>query len=300
MTIPALPQRVASPHTTVLADMKATVLHRHWRRRLQELSRAVARLARRGRRDGAPDQVHELRVSLRRLRLYANAGRRLLPPDALAGLSDWARGVSRVTSPIRDLDVVIEWLQARPGATRAIAECQARRARLWTRQQRNWRKAPRTLRSLKPPKPRGKMAPRLDRRVAKLTCRYQTELRRLLPRFFVLSPADQHDCRRTLRRWRYLHELHWKRMPGKPDLLLRQLILAQEATGDRQNVELVVQALAQLPAPAATRTLQRCLRREQGRLRKRIEVAFAGMQRWLALAPAAATGVVTRRTRGVA
>ena len=267
------------------ARMKATALHRHWRRRMQDLPRALESLARGCRRTGATDQVHALRVSLRRLRLYASAGRRLLPADARAAFTDWARTVARATSPVRDFDVAMEWLQAGPGASRAVAECKTLRAQLWSTQRLQIPRPPRELRLLARPRRDRESARRLRRRVLKLTRRYAAALRLALPRFFELESEAQHECRRTLRRWRYLHELGWKRLPAKPDPLLRQLILAQEATGDRQNLELVAQALTRIAPQAITRTLQLRLRREQARLRQRIEVALGGMQKWLAEPP---------------
>jgi len=111
--------------------MRAQKLFRRWQGRRAKLLRQLIDLQRRCQRAGKVQQVHEFRVTLRRLRLLARVGRPLLNPAAIASLRRWGKRVSLLTSRVRDLDVASEWLQEQPQGEEAVELIEARRDRLW-------------------------------------------------------------------------------------------------------------------------------------------------------------------------
>jgi CHAD domain-containing protein len=264
--------------------VKPKKLLRRWRGRQQQLQAALRRLVRRCRRRGEAEQIHELRVTLRRLRLLIRAGRPLLDERAVTQFRVWAHRVSKLTSPVRDLDVAIEWLRKEPNAVTAVRLCQRKRAQLWLRARPRLQSAPpgllRSLKRIVGPKD----APaRLTWRVRKLERRYEAAVREDLAEFFKLAAEDQHEFRRTLRWWRYLRELTLRPHRHARDRLLSTLIAAQEATGDRQNLTLAETALRQHCRRAPTAKLRSQLHREQAEQPAKIEkslAALARLQKW--------------------
>jgi CHAD domain-containing protein len=263
--------------------MKPKKLFRQWQRRRQELQTALRTVVRQCRRHGDAEQVHELRVTLRRLRLFVRAGRPLLDERAVAHFRTWAHGVSRLSSPVRDLDVAIEWLVNEPRAATATRLCQRARDRLWLK-----------VRPRLPPLPQGLLAAvgritqaeseatarRLAKRVNKLERRYEAAARTALPRFFSLANEDQHEFRRTLRWWRYLRELSLPPRCCPRDRLLGSLVAAQETTGDRQNLALAMTAVRRhCQEGAATAKLRHRLQHEQVEQTAKIEKSLAALAR---------------------
>lgn len=244
--------------------MKPKKLFRQWQRRRQRLQASLRTLVRQCRRQGDVEQVHELRVTLRRLRLFVRVGRPLLDQRAIADFRAWAHRVSKLTSPVRDLDVAIEWLRNEQNAATAVGSCQRPRDRQWLNARRRLPLPPGDLLTALGRITEADAAPsRLVKRVRKLERRYAQAVRATLPRFFKLAAEEQHEFRRTLRWWRYLREL--RLAPGQQarDKLLRALIAAQETTGDRQNLALAVTALRRQTKATHATELLRQLRREQ-------------------------------------
>jgi len=265
--------------------MKPRSLFRHWLRGRQRLLSGLRTLIRQCRRRGDAEQIHELRVTLRRLRLFVRVGRPLLDPHVAASFRAWAHEISKLTSPVRDLDVAIEWLRKEQNSSAASEACQQARDQLW-----------RTSRHrLRPPPPgllnaMGKIADTdtapasLARRARKLKRRYEAAARDALPRFSGLRAADQHEFRRTLRWWRYLRELGLRRKRQARDALLAALIAAQETTGDRQNLALTMTALRRHWSGPQSAPLRGQLRREQAEQMVRIKNSLEGLARrrkWL-------------------
>jgi CHAD domain-containing protein len=65
--------------------------------------------------DGDPEDLHDYRVALRRTRSLLAAGRRVFPDEELTLLRALATWMAGVTSPVRDLDVLLEDLDGITG-----------------------------------------------------------------------------------------------------------------------------------------------------------------------------------------
>ena len=255
--------------------MKPDRFFQRWQRRRDRLLaesqarwRAVARR-------GEAEEIHALRVVLRRLRLLVRIGRPLFPPHTVNHFQVWARGLARTTGEIRDLDVALEWLATRPEAEPALtARIKAGRDRLWTKAGRNWRPLPaRVAVALRHPHGGDRSAACLLRRFNRIERRLKTGLRAHLPRFFGLSPDEQHTFRRYLRWWRYLRELGLPRRKQAGDRLLAQMVALQEATGSHQNRLVTAAALTKQRGRCAVALLE-ILEREATRQRPGIRRAL--------------------------
>lgn len=250
--------------------MKPERLARRWQRRHLKLLSELRRLHAECRRRGDAPQVHELRVTLRRLRLSVRLGKALFDAAHLGQLRAWAGRISRATSPVRDLDITVEWLLASKAGPSLVAECQGLRDRLWRRRQRQLLALPgQVLNRLAHPARDGTRAAAraLTGRFRKLEERYRDHLRQQLPRFFELSEEDRHDFRRTVRWWRYLRELAVARKKLPKDPICRRLLPAQETLGELQNLALA-QAILQRLTPSPEREELRALlaRQQQAQL----------------------------------
>ncbi len=224
-------------------------------------------------------------MTLRRLRLFVRVGRPLLDPRVAASFRAWAHEISKLTSPVRDLDVAIEWLRKERNSSAASAACQRVRDRLWLKCRRRLRPPPPGLLTALAKVAEADTAPaRLARRARKLERRYEAAARDALPRFSGLSAMDQHEFRRTLRWWRYLRELGLRRKCQARDTLLAALIAAQETTGDRQNLALTMTALRRHWTGPQSAPLGRQLRREQAEQMAKIKTSLEALARrrgWL-------------------
>ncbi len=260
--------------------MKPKRIFRRWQQRRQRLQAALRGLVKQCRRSGNAEQVHELRVNLRRLRLFVRVGRSLLDPRAVAQFRQWAHGVSKLTSPVRDLDVAIEWLRNQPNAFVLAKICRRSRDRQWRKARCRLRPPPESVLSELGKVLGGPEAPaRLAKRVRKLERRHGAVVRAVLPGFFGLSANDRHEFRRTLRWWRYLRELGLARGEHSRDKLLRALVAAQEATGDQQNLALARAALVRHGKGVSGTELRRQLRLEEAQQADRIREALAALAR---------------------
>jgi len=122
-------------------------------------------------------------------------------------------------------------------------------------------------------------ADRLARRLRTRERRDEADARAALPRFFALTPLDQHEFRRSLRRWRYLRELSLSRRRQSEDPLLHTLIEAQEATGERQDLMLALVALDRHCRRVSATELKDRLEREQLRQTAKIRKSLAALAR---------------------
>lgn len=231
--------------------MKPERLARRWKRRHQRLLDALIRQLRETRARGEAEAVHALRVTLRRLRLSLRLGKTLFDEARLGRWRDWARRLSRTTSPVRDLDIAVEWLTANRANPALIQECQRWRDQAWRRHRRQLCPPPRgVLAQVGNPTLKPEPARQLARRFKKLEARYREHLRARQPRFFQLSEEERHDFRRAVRWWRYLREQVLPRKKLKRDGVFRRLLAAQVALGELQNLALVHLALERLtPSP---------------------------------------------------
>ena len=110
--------------------MNAAKLFQRWRRRLAKLEAALPGLLRGARTEGAPEQIHQLRVGLRRMRLLTRLGEPVLGRHAVATFHDWSRQVSDSVGRVRDYDVTLEWLAQHPEAKSARERLRTGRDRL--------------------------------------------------------------------------------------------------------------------------------------------------------------------------
>lgn len=250
--------------TTRDPDMKPERLARRWKRRHAQLVTALKEQLRRTRGRGGAEDVHNLRVTLRRLRLSLRLARPLSDEAGQGRWRDWARRISRATSPVRDLDIAGEWLAASRAHPALLEEWQRLRQRAWLRCRRQLTPPPRggwdRWHSAKLPKE----APRrLARRAGKLEARYCEALRAAAPRFFNLGEEDRHEFRRTVRWWRYLRELVRGRKKLKHDRRYQRLLAVQETLGELQNLALVRETLERLTPSPDRDELQALLTRQQ-------------------------------------
>jgi CHAD domain-containing protein len=228
---------------------------------------------------GEAETVHELRVTLRRLRLYVRVGRPQFRRKRVAEFRAWARGVSKLTSPVRDLDVALEWLEPRPVAQAVAARCRRRRRRLWAAAQRRLEPSPDgVIEVLAATRGGVKRRKEIELQFEALLDRYRRAVVRDLPRFFRLSFEAQHGFRRALRWWRYCRELELPAKAQGSDPLLAALVALQEATGTRQNLRLAAAALRGQRGPAAA-GLREAIRRELATQEAAIRRAASGERR---------------------
>lgn len=260
--------------------MKPSKLFRRWREQQVILLADLQQHLRRVRRTGQPEEVHQLRVVARRLRLLIRLGAAWYDEDTVSRFREWSQKLSVATDPLRDLDVAIEWVAARtPPAPTTIAELQRQRDQLW-RQSRQ--QLPPFLQRLLPalaaPEGGRKHELRLHRRCARFTRTLRSRSEKNAPRFFELDLPNQHDFRRLVRRWRYLRELELPERRHRKDPTLRQLLRLQDALGTRQNLLLARDVLRHLPRNAETRKLRRPLQAEillvEQEIHKRLAAVF--------------------------
>lgn len=244
--------------------MKSERLMRRWRRRHRQLVGALPLLLRRARNRGEGDEVHQLRVVLRRLRLSVRLGKGGFGEETVARLRAWAATISHATSPVRDLDIAIEWLRAAKASPALVQECEQVRDRVWRRRRLRLRSLPRGLLvPLASPGGSVKAESRIRRRQRRLEARYREQMRRELPIFFHLGEPERHEFRRVVRWWRYLRELALPKRKLSKDTRLRALFEVQEALGGIQNLALVDAALRKLTPSEELGELRRLLSRQQ-------------------------------------
>lgn len=280
---PAVGSAVGSPPFRNLGSiaMKPDRLAHRWKRRHAQEIAEVRRGLKRCRQDGDGEAVHELRVALRRLRLLVRVGRGRFDEAVRGQFREWAGRVSRATSPVRDLDIAIEWLRNQQAGAGVVGPLQQRRDRAWRRHRLQVIRPPARLWSaLAAPRKPGRAAG-VARRFHKLTRRYRDELRAVLPRFEKLTEEERHEFRRTVRWWRYLRELDAAK--GKPaaDAAIRRLLPVQEALGEVQNLALVESVVESLPPSAEREGLRAVLARQQEAQRVAVARALAALGRWL-------------------
>jgi len=260
--------------------LKSKKLLRRWQGRKEKLLLSLPELLDHSSVRGNVEAIHELRVTIRRLRLYVRLGRPLLSKTAVKGFLRWARGISKATSGVRDLDVALEWLQGQEDADEVMELCQARRAGAWRLARRRLLLPTRgLLKTLVKIKGGGKPHVRLARRFAKIESHLAMGVRRAGPLFFKMREDEQHQFRRLTRWWRYLREVGLPRRAQKEDALLNALLQTQEATGNRQNLILAEAALRRLRRSGVVAELRRKLAADQVATSSRIRSSLTRLAR---------------------
>jgi len=260
--------------------VKAQRLLRRWGRRCAKLAEEIRGLAGQCQAAGGAEQVHELRVALRRLRLYVRVGRRVLKGAVGSELGRWARAVAQASGPVRDYDVTLEWLQQKPEGAALAGQLQARRNRLWQRRKATVSAFPAAvIEGIKAVQKKSKPADRLARQFAKREARLQQGVRGQLARFFELEAPEQHEFRRLVRWWRYLRELTLRKGEASADVLLKRLIRLQEALGERQNLAIAAAILGRIRPATQTLALRQLLTEEQAAWEKKTKQALLALAR---------------------
>jgi len=244
--------------------MKTLKFFRRWKRRHEKLRARLPSLLRQCRADGAAEQVHQLRVVLRRMRLTARVGRACLGRAMEREFNHWSREVSDSVSRIRDLDVSLEWLQQHAASALAIERVVRWRQRRW--------KAVRTKLEAQPARLVCGLArvaghhshrSQLVAQHLRLRAKAEGRITGVLPRFFRLKGPPQHEFRRALRRLRFLRELELPRKRQSTDSLLKLLVALHEGLGRLQNSRVYEQLIKRLVDTATSAKLQQALLAER-------------------------------------
>jgi len=244
--------------------MKTQKFFSRWKRRYLKLLHKQWMVLRQSRRAGAHGQVHELRVTLRRLRLLIRLGESLIDKAVADEYRRWSRVISTATSRLRDCDVTLEWLKGQSGAEGIIESLQVRRDRLWRIQKPRLTAPTAKIRSrlsrMEAPR---RNAARLRKHFLKRFDRLQSETFKSIPTFFELSLEDRHAFRRSLRRLRYLRELALSRKKQASDVLLKSLVRPQAAMGEFQNLVVAEEIIRHLKQTPASLRLLNLLRKQR-------------------------------------
>ena len=259
--------------------MKAARLFTRWQKRRRALDRELPCLVTRVRRRGRTEDIHQVRVTARKLRLFNRIAPGSPARKAARGFRDWSRGVATATDAVRDLDVTLEWLAEQTDAETVVRAVTARRAACLRSVRQELRPFPPQLSlAVDRPDAKGRPARRLRRRLRRLRDRLIQRAREDADRFFDLAPEDQHDFRRGIRRWRYLRELEVPARRLESDRLFQRLLSLQGVLGDRQNLHLVELTLHRLDSTPDVRRLAMQARRAGGRLRSRLRKELAWLK----------------------
>jgi triphosphatase len=161
---------------------------------------------------------HQLRVALRRLRAAERLHRPLLDPDVAAEIADGARTLGRIVAPLRDSDVMIETFCADGGVSAALALALTdRRARTREQVRRQLRSAGATafairllqLANIGGWRPAGRSRPMPVGQLAEKSLQIQWKrLSKLGDRLSTLDDEERHEFRKSLKKARYLLEIH--------------------------------------------------------------------------------------------
>lgn len=250
--------------------IKSRRLVKRWNATSVALFRQLPALLRKCRTGADPVAVHDLRVSLRRLRLLLRLGRPFLDPAAVNRFVSWSRKVCDAAGPVRDLDVALEWLVQQPDAQELCGRTQVRRQVAASAFRKAIARArvprcPLRLTAVQAREARLRLPKRFTKRVGVL----RDEVIRSAPSYFRHSQDRRHELRRRIRQWRYLRELH-PRLGGKPeDPSLKALLRLQEAMGELQNLDQAAAVLG-TQGRGASRTLRSALFKDQERWKKDI------------------------------
>ena len=260
--------------------MNRDKLFEHWHRQYRRLLKRQQLLLKQSRTQGLPEQIHELRVILRRLRLMVRVSAPLLNRGAAQRYRRWSRRLTNATSHLRDFDVTLEWLASQKTDSLFVQTLEDRRRRLWKMARRRFLPPPpevhlavRRLETNK--RGRQKLSHRYPERFARLHARAITQI----PRFFAFDEADRHAFRRTIRLLRYLREFALTDRQRKQDPLLKALSRPQAAMGEYQNVILARQIIDTIESPAPPPALRRALDRAMSRWQREIKAGLRELGR---------------------
>ena len=208
--------------------------YRRWKRQYARGLKAVRDNLELCRKTGSAEAVHELRVAIRRTRLLALMGRPVIGRHRVLEFRAWTQRLADALSPVRDYDVMIEWVKQASQNGEFVHGLEEDRKGAW-------RKARKTLQRVPPENwpELGRLKPS-DRKRRKLAARYKelaSATRELIDTdvacFNRLDSTARHDFRRAVRRLKYLVELNKK--PAR----WKELEKLQGGLGELQNAETV-------------------------------------------------------------
>ena len=229
--------------------MKPRELLRRWQRRTRQLLDQSRALHAACRNRGTPAEIHDLRVTVRRLKVLVKLARPAIDPKIRSELERWAAQISQATSATRDLDVAIEWLQTDTSCKTIATRLSRLRKQTWGLRQRTLGSFPRRLRKgLRLAQPQRQAARSLAKRMEKSEARFRSKILEGVDQFATMAPENRHDFRRQIRRWRYLVELRLARVEQAANPLLATLLKVQETIGDEQNRLITEASLRTLPS----------------------------------------------------
>ena len=259
--------------------MDAAKLFQRWQRRLAKLRALLPELLRNSRTEGAPEQIHQLRVVLRRMRMLARFGQPVLGKLAVKEFNDWSRRVLDNVGPVRDYDVMLEWLKKRPDAHAELERQRARRIRLW-KSRRGILKPPKRhlLSQISPGAAEHQHKARFRKDYLKQGERLHRKAAAAAPRYFDLSLVQRHEFRRVIRRWRYWRELSLAQRKLPRDPIFKQLVRLQDTLGEYQNRVVAERILTRHHADPDGK-LHRALLEEQDRVQQRIRRPLTSVTR---------------------
>lgn len=263
--------------------MARSDLYRRWRRRLLVLQAKIAGLLEECRATGSEECIHDLRVAIRRARLYAQVGRALLRKDTVKRFDLWGRALNKRIGPVRDCDVCLNWLASVPQSTDAIELIHEERVRLWDRASKKLPPGRFANQGAAVFRKRGKdLERKLDSRYRRALKAITSAVENAVPRARQMSSQELHDLRRVLRRWRYLRELGLPARTQRRDPGLSWLNSAQDALGEAQNLQMSMELVRKiLPASTQDRLIARALSQQARWItRARREVARLANADW--------------------
>ncbi len=220
--------------------MGGAKLYRRWKRRFRAGLLSTQSLLAKCLRRGEPDTIHDLRVTLRRTRMLALVGTAFMGRAQAAHFRQWSVNLTSALGPVRDLDVVMEWLNLHAPIPVCDQVLRQDRPRLWTEARSALLNAPPLeWRQLQRGKAGAARPERLVKKFFKARDKLVDSLDETAGGFHGLDEAALHRFRRQLRRLRYLRELELGRRAQKGDRRLAQLIAFQDALGEMLNCSLV-------------------------------------------------------------
>jgi len=259
--------------------MKAEKLWRRWERRRARLARSLQKLSSECLAEGSAEQVHDIRVTLRRLRLIVRPAKPILPSKTLALLREWSRTITDSAGEIRDLDVAIEWVKQQKDTESLCAELGEERQQHWLRWRQQARVMPaRLVKALEHASGGASQSARLKARLTRLDEKLQSKIKKEISHFFKLPLVAQHEFRRTLRWWRYLRELYLPRRRQKTDAVLRNILRTQESIGDAQNLTVTATLLSRRATSEQILRLRQLLTRESSGKGAKTRASFRALR----------------------
>ncbi len=244
--------------------MKPQRFFRRWERQYHKLFGRQWTVLRQSREEGSLEQVHELRVTLRRLRLMLRVAAPLVDGVEARRYGAWSRRLLNATSRLRDYDAALEWLGQQSESTPAVRSIERTRLRLWRTAKARMKEPPAKTRSRLVRFElchRGKT--RLEKRFYRQLSRLEATIAHDLPKIHDLNPEERHGVRRKLRRVRYLLEICLPRRKLATDRMLKTINRLQTAMGEFQNLINAAQILSRVPDRDVPTPLRKLLSQQQ-------------------------------------